>query len=314
MGSSFFLTCLFSLTISSSFGDRETTPLTVKNIAIERGRSVENVNNFIAPFIFPQLYRCVQDSIPTASHYRSQSREDLWLWENIFRDLPANETLGGSFLEIGGLDGIRFSNTFFFEQKLDWRGILIEGHPLNDIRKSQPTRQNSAIFTVAVCPAVNDNPGNLTFTSTGGAVGAAVVHSSEKFLKDWHNGDTNGFQVSCIPIQYIIDSTGLLDIDLFSLDVEGAELAVLETLDFSSTNIRVFVVELDQSNIVKDEQVRKLLLSHGFTSLNDTIRSACNYKVKGCTKNEVFINPNYMIRKTIRKQKQNYKYGTGVKC
>ena len=314
-----FLICFFSPSISSSFGYKESTPSTLKDIAVEHKRHqfrnlVQNMNTLIAPFIFPQLYRCVKDNIPTAFNFRSQSREDMWLWENIFRGLPANETLGGTFLEIGGLDGIRFSNTYFFEQKLDWRGILIEGHPLNDIRESQPKRQNSAIFTVAVCPAVNNHPGNLNFTSTGGAVGAALVHSSAQFLKDWHNGGTNGFQVSCIPIQSIIDSTGLLDIDLFSLDVEGAELAVLETLDFSSTNIRVFVVELDRSNLSKDEEVRKLILSHGFTSLNDTIRSACNYKEKGCTRNEVFINPNYMIRKTARKQKQYYKYGTGVKC
>ena len=268
----------------------------------------------MSPFIFPQLYRCKKDTVGNSFEYRSQSREDVWLWHKIFLNMPLNETLGGTFLEIGGLDGIKYSNTFFFERKLDWRGILIEGHPSNDIRVSQPQRPNSAIFTVAVCPRIHNLPGNLTFTAGGGATGAAVVHSSQSFLEDWHKNDSEGLVVSCIPIQSIIESTGLLDIDLFSLDVEGAELAVLETLDFSNTNIRVLVVELDQSNMAKDEGVRRLILSQGFESLNDTIRSACGYKEKGCTKNEVFINPDYASRKAARAPHQNYVYGTGVKC
>jgi hypothetical protein len=74
-------------------------------------------------------------------------------------------------LEIEGLDGIDFSNTYFFEKKLDWRGILIEGHPGNKIRGAQSERNNSAIFTVAVCDIVDDRPRNLTFTARGGAVG-----------------------------------------------------------------------------------------------------------------------------------------------
>ena len=53
----------------------------------------------------------------------------------------------------------------------------------------------------------------------------------------------------------MVDATGLLDINLFSLDVEGGELSVLRTLDLEATNIQV-VVELDGRNPEKDEQVR----------------------------------------------------------
>ena len=54
----------------------------------------------------------------------------------------------------------------------------------------------------------------------------------------------------------MVDATGLLDINLFSLDVEGGELSVLRTLDLEATNIQVVVVELDGRNPEKDEQVR----------------------------------------------------------
>ncbi len=53
-------------------------------------------------------------------------------------------------------------------------------------------------------------------------------------------------------------STGLIDIDLFSLNVEGAELFVLATIDFRIANIRVILVELDGGNPSKDTAVRNL--------------------------------------------------------
>ena len=52
-------------------------------------------------------------------------------------------------------------------------------------------------------------------------------------------------------------------IDFFSLDTEGGELSVLETMDWGIP-IRVLLVELDASNTTKDESVRKLLRSHGY--------------------------------------------------
>jgi len=270
-----------------------------------------NPNKFIAPFVFPQLYSCVKESIPSLNEFYGQSSEDLWLWINIFEKLSRNETLGGTFLEIGGLNGIKYSNTFFFEKKLDWRGILIEGHPDNRIRDSQSQRSNSAIFTVAICDIVAGLPGNINFTNKGGAVGAAVAQSNTFFLNHWHKNDFHGPTVSCIPIQSIIDSTGLLDLDLFSLDVEGAELMVLETLNFSVTNIRVLLVELDGTNKEKDAKVRSLILSHGFLISEGSITSACKLRAKYCMKNEVFINPYFNSRK---RPKQHYHYNTGVKC
>ena len=169
------------------------------NIEILAGETIENKTNqmietanppkfpsHMPPFIFPQLYRCTrkeQLQQPSAS----QSREDVWLYENIFSSLPREELFGGTFIEIGALDGRTYSNTLYFEKMWDWRGILIEGHPANQpaLRASQAFRSNSAIFTTGICEGT---VGELTFTKGGGAVGAALEHANTKFLNDWHNG------------------------------------------------------------------------------------------------------------------------------
>ncbi len=130
----------------------------------------------------------------------------------------------------------------------------------------------------------------------------------------------DGIKTACIPLQEILDYTGLYDINLFSLDVEGAELAVLTTVDWSVTNFEVIVVELDASNLLKDQQVRNLLSNFGYESAAikyGSIRDACDPGGE-CTLNEVFINPNFLRRKMHRKNIDNstklLAFGTGVRC
>lgn len=83
--------------------------------------------------------------------------------------------------------------------------------------------------------------------------------------------------VPCLPLlQRIIDSTALLDIDLFSLDVEGSEQIVFETVDLSRTNVRIFIVELDGFNPDKYTWVMNHLLSHGFRPVSISLENSCN--------------------------------------
>ena len=127
--------------------------------------------------------------------------------------------------------------------------------------------------------------------------------------------------MACIPLQSIIDWTGLNDIDLFSLDVEGAELAVLTTVNFNLTNIHVIVVELDGGNATKDQQVRDHLIDHGFKNAASelgSIRDAC-LPGGDCTINEVFINHRFNARKVENSKKRkslpkHFSYGTGMTC
>ena len=51
-----------------------------------------------------------------------QTGEDLNIYNRFFK---ANKYMGnGFFVEMGGLDGLTFSNSFLFEQCLGWKGML----------------------------------------------------------------------------------------------------------------------------------------------------------------------------------------------
>ena len=63
----------------------------------------------------------------------------------------------------------------------------------------------------------------------------------------------------------LFQQNGIKHVDLFHLDVEGAELTVLETFDWS-IRIDMFVVEMDGTNPQKDAAVRELLHSRGYVT------------------------------------------------
>jgi len=62
----------------------------------------------------------------------------------------------------------------------------------------------------------------------------------------------------------ILKGCNIQHVDFFSLDVEGAELAVLESMNFNAITVDVFVIELDGSDEVKDWKIRNLLRNLGY--------------------------------------------------
>jgi len=274
----------------------------------------------LAPFSYPQLYACRSPPhapISGAPH-GSQSHEDEWLWGTIFAKLPPEEQVNGLFVELGALDGTTYSNSLWFEKALNWRGLLIEGHPDNSplLVRAQRTERTSAVaFSNSICRlAENGLPGMLSFTTAGSAIGAATEAAAAGFLRAHHGGLAQGSKhVDCVPLQDLLDVTGVLDIDVLSLDVEGAELLVLQTIDFAVTNIRVIVIELDGYDGAKDQRCRALLQAAGFEATPTSPRSACQ-KGEDCTSNDAFINPHFSERKASRRQPLNYVLGTGVRC
>jgi FkbM family methyltransferase len=282
----------------------------------------------VAPFLFPQLYRCLRgpDQVSKVMEWASQSHEDEWLYTHAFANasfMPEGPW-SGTFVELGALDGYTYSNTWFFEKSLDWRGLLIEGQPKNSAqlrRKAATERESVVAVAASICGLPNGPRGGagvLDFTEGHGAVGAAVKHAAEAFMTGWHSKQPGRVAVACVPLQMLLDRTGLYDIDLFSLDVEGAELAVLETIDFSVTNIRVIIVELDEHDKAQDARVRSLLYNEGFiNSPWGSPRVACTGE---CTANEVFVNPHFADRKAglgrrwTPTKRALYELGTGVSC
>jgi hypothetical protein len=72
--------------------------------------------------------------------FYGQACEDEYLYNNYFK-----EKQNGKYIELGALDGVLYSNTKFFEDNLNWSGILIEPN-LYQYIKLKANRPNNYLF------------------------------------------------------------------------------------------------------------------------------------------------------------------------
>ena len=114
---------------------------------------------------------------------------------------------------------------------------------------------------------------------------------SSAFRAEWYENQESVPQgaivIPCIPIRQILRTFGVTHIDLFSLDVEGAELEVLQTMDFTALHVNVLVIEQDGGNPGKDEAVRQLLAANGFI-IDNSLKS-----LKAGARNDWFVNNSF---------------------
>ena len=128
----------------------------------------------------------------------SQFGEDKALNAQFFQ----GET-GGVFVEMGALDGRRFSNTFAFEDALGWSGVLIEANPASCRKlfenRPRPTTRN-------LCTAVASDSAPITF-STGKdpavfASKAQLQNMSQEYKSIFHKVKTE-VTVPSAPLGYV---------------------------------------------------------------------------------------------------------------
>jgi FkbM family methyltransferase len=177
---------------------------------------------------------------------------------------------GGTFLELGANNGIHATNTRALERCLGWRGVLAEGHPalFAQLRKNRP---HSLSLGMAVCPTHTTANFTRRASVTSGILSQIDAHHLRRFRIP-SSGPNATIPVPCAPLG---DWLGLLrvgHVDLFSLDVEGAELLVLETLDWSRFSVGLMIVECAGSGSHgcldrKDRAVTALLAARGLTPL-----------------------------------------------
>lgn len=194
---------------------------------------------------------------------KSQSKEDAILWHEFFRGLCQ-----GRYIELGALDGITFSNTHLFSKGLNWTGVLIEASPSN-YRKLLQNRQQDELHHSAICKS-----SRMVHVIDNGAVGGIYEFMPKSFRRQWHPRvkEADMSAVKCQPLVDILRPHSFFD--FLSLDVEGGELQVLETVDFSQVKFGVIFFEADGHNPLKNEATKSYLQAQGYRHLFTKQRSA----------------------------------------
>eukprot|EP00889_Picochlorum_renovo_P005493 jgi/Picre1/32523/NNA_007869.t1 len=125
---------------------------------------------------------------------KSQQGEDVFLW-NYFGDM-----CGGSYIELGAIDGVVLSNSFIFNKALGWSGILVEASPVNAANLMN-NRPDDICVNAAVC-----NITGVVHYVEGGAVGGIWEFMADSFRSKWHQGKnlSDMSEIPCAPLSEIV--------------------------------------------------------------------------------------------------------------
>ena len=209
----------------------------------------------IGPRTHYMLLLVVANSIGFTSKV-SQHGQDEHLHEAFFKS-----RLEGTFVEMGGFNGLTYSNSLNFEREQNWTGVLIEANPAlcKVMRRNRPK-------ATCLCTAVSNDSSFINFqrglySSTYGAVEDAAKYSGEdKYAR--RNSRWAAERVPSAPLGYLLRTVGIEFIDLFSLDVEGSEYRVLQSMDWTIP-VRVWTIEVHSTSRARP-LIAELLSSHGY--------------------------------------------------
>jgi FkbM family methyltransferase len=180
-----------------------------------------------------------------------------------------NEIKDGKFVELGAIDGVMYSNTKTLEDYFNFTGVLIEPSPIA-YERLKVNRSRSDTYNCAIS---SKETGTVDFLGFG-AVGGMLHTMADNHRKSWQRvgqlpPDEHKYKVKCEKISTILHKSNMKYIDVFSIDVEGGEEEVLETMDWNIP-VYIIIIELVDRNDMekeKNKRCKKILKDNGFKLL-----------------------------------------------
>ncbi len=166
----------------------------------------------------------------------------------------------GFYVEVGCIDGLRFSNSYFFE-KNGWKGICIEAH--NDyiplIRRNRPES------IVEHCAISDFDAEEIEFyANSRGSLSTLDKNQEENFRKKQPEY-FEGFTIQKVPVRKldtILSKYSPEKIDFISIDIEGHEINALKGINLKKFRPDIFIIECD--SLENEKLINKLLKPHNY--------------------------------------------------
>ena len=190
-------------------------------------------------------------------------------------------------VEIGANDGFHMSNSRFFDLNLGWRSLCVEANPVlfRKLTENRPrcTNVNTLVALRSDFENANAVP-YISFARSAGGLesrgslnwqtgvsGIESPNASNNEIRTFARAKTfakrHGLHVQrdflpVTPFSALFRKHGIRNIDLLSVDVEGAEHSVIRSIDFHAVKIRMLVVEKPS------QHTTELLKAAGFLDLD----------------------------------------------
>lgn len=184
---------------------------------------------------------------------KSQLGQDLWV-------LTGTAFMkNGTFLEIGGADGVAFSNTYLLEKLFDWSGVIVEPARIwhRDLRNNR-----GCVIDSRCCSSESGR--KVEFLETPSAMLSTIekykdldTHSHERATGTVYEVET--VSLNDLFVEYFPNG----QVDYISIDTEGNEEDILREFDFSRFSFRFASIE-NAFDYDKSNRINELMVANGY--------------------------------------------------
>lgn len=219
-------------------GSRSARALAVRHKLINIARAVvaPGAYTFNPPLVEPLTSKAVEEA-----GYSSQLGQDLLIDRHVFAGRRE-----GFFVDVGAHDGVTWNNTVFFERERAWSGLCIEPNP-NVFPRLQSARRAECIRA-----AVGPNDASVPFRVVTGY--AEMLSGVDTAYDRRHRarlereraefgGDSQIIKVPMRRLDTVLRNAGMDRVDLLSIDVEGGEGGVLDSIDLRTFHVAAVIIE-----------------------------------------------------------------------
>ena len=181
--------------------------------------------------------------------------------------------INGFFVEAGALNGEFLSNTLRLEQELNWTGLLVEPEHHNFEELVQKRRK---AWISQACLSNTKYPKNVTVVSLNSSEPVVFLHPlnarGSSFQLGYSGSDIpesvyvkRKFSINfCFPLYSFLLALNVTVVDFLSLDIQGPEIDVFNTIPFDKIYIRSMVIENLQNGNFVDEKFVNNIEEKGF--------------------------------------------------
>jgi len=219
--------------------------------------------------------------------YRSRNSEDKTIYEIFFKENADNDIspIKGTVVEMGAHNGLQESNSHFYDICLGWETLLVEGNAIL-WEKLIANRPRTHRFSYAPSCSEEDELVNKTvkFDKTiwtnGGLADGSVTTAYTG------NNITGTIDVPCGSLTKVLKDILNGHVSFFSLDVEGAEPAIVQNIDFDKVFIEIMMIETENNFCERGKPCttrtafRKTMEEEGYFMFENMIKAS-----------DVFIHP-----------------------
>lgn len=228
-----------------------------------------------------KIYSVLLDQVPniyaiTNEHaFRGQLRQKIWDCEKIFfwnekyfsqagqdkiiREFFFKNKKNGFFVEIGAFDGIQGSNCYHFEKFLNWDGIALEPSRIQ-FEKLKKNRK-CKILNEAVSHEIKEVEfieviEGLTQMS---GINDNFYQRNMNIISKNERSKTQSINLKTITFEQAVPKNA--SIDYLSIDIEGGEMDLLNSINFNDNYIKVISVE---NNVPAEQNFKDFFDSKNF--------------------------------------------------